>query len=182
MIVVSHDAAIVTSSVSVQGPGCVQLHGQQHGGRGRLDCEAVVLVQDLRLEVARGGEDRHGAVEPVAGQALGVGHEPRGAHQLGGEAHRDEVHRGGAPLAVGGVRGGEAVLEDVDVVGGAVLPHQRQSGPASDHQVVAGRARSAQMRRQPVEQASDVGGAELPIGRNRRPETGHVERRSTTEK
>ena len=41
---------------------------------------------------------------------------------------------------------------------------------------------TAQMRRQRVEQAPDVGGAELRIRRYRRPGLGHVERRSTTEK
>jgi len=41
-------------------------------------------------------------------------------------AHPDDIEFGcGATLGVLMVRGSEAVLEDVDVVGGAIGPHQR---------------------------------------------------------
>ncbi len=62
-----------------------------------------------------------------------------------GSASRDEVHRGGAPLAAGIGWGAEAVLEDVDVVGDAVFPRQHQRGTVGDHQVVAAGTGVAQM-------------------------------------
>ena len=62
------------------------------------------------------------------------------------------------------------------------LPHQRQSGSAGDHQVMANRFGVAQMCRHLIEQAPDVIGAELWVRRHRLPEVGHVDWRSTTEK
>ena len=105
--------------------GRVQFHGEQHGGEGASICEAVAAVQNLGVEVAARGEDCHGPVEPVAWESLGLGDEAGGGRQLGGEAHGDEVDRCGATLGSLVLWGSEAVLEDVDIVGGAVFPHQR---------------------------------------------------------
>ena len=67
----------------------------QHGGGGRLDCEAVAFVEDLGLQVSCRASHRHSAVEPVARQSLGLGYQPGGAGHLGSEAHRDEIDGGG---------------------------------------------------------------------------------------
>ena len=57
------------------------------------------------------------------------------------KAHRDEIDRGRAPPRGNGVLPcpGAVRREDIDVVGGAVLVHQRQRGATDDHQMVASR-------------------------------------------